>query len=481
MKRIAVLGAIAVLASMLTVRASVGRRSTGQNPSQPQTQSPNQNQNPTQNQPQTQNPNQTQHPNQNPTQSPNQNQTTTPPTTATPPATATQPPATPAPPVQEQQSGPILIGGQAPVILTRQRSLDANKPQFLQAVMLPGAGMNLFQLKAYIPGKGDIDLISTTDLATAAPLLNSLATGSQPANSTLAMGAPFFVPFAGLIRGTVSPDGKTIGTVVDGHRAWLPANWHSPDAPAEAASVNGLIGASQFRVLSQRNAADKSTVFTTLRAGNFGNQWFSNTDITIGATLKDDSLDLYVMAKNAGDVEDPLGIGFMPYFLIPSGDRLQARLTIPGDMRVLVRNHQNDFPTGRIVSVKGSAYDFTSPVGISLGNLSLDECFTDLQRGDSQKNTDEQDNDNQSSNTNNEIVQLIDPAARYGLRMRILSQHIKAIQVYAPADKNFVAIGPQFNLPDPYSRVWRGQDTGMVLLQQGRSVVWYVRLELFTP
>lgn len=474
MNRFAVLGAIAIVASTLTVRASIETRSARQNPSQSQNPSQTQNQN------QTQTPNPTQDQNQKP----NQNPTTTPPaTTAPPPATqapATQVPATPQTPVQEQQSGPILIGGEPPVILTRPRSLDASKPQFLQATILPGAGMNLFALKAYIPGKGDIDLISTTDLATAAPLLNSLETGTQSANSTLAMGAPFFVPFAGLIRGTVSPDGKTIGTAVAGRRVWLPANWHSTDAPAEAASVGGLIQTSKFRVVNQRNAPDKSTVFTTLHAGNFGNQWLSNTDITIGATLKDDSLDIYVMAKNVGDVEDPLGIGFLPYFIIPSGDRQQARLTIPGDMRALVHNHQNDFPTGRIVSVKGTSYDFTSPLGTSLGNFSLDDCFTDLQRGDNQKNTDE-DQDNQSSNTNNEIVQLIDPAARYGLRMRILSQHIKAIQVYAPADKNFVAIGPQFNLPEPNSRIWRGQDTGMVLLQQGRSAVWYVRLELFTP
>lgn len=75
----------------------------------------------------------------------------------------------------------------------------------------------------------------------------------------------------------------------------------------------------------------------------------------------------------------------------------------------------------------------------------------------------------------------MDTAAQYGLRLIILSPQIKSIQVYAPLQKNFVAIEPQFNLPDPYSKNWGDADTGMVLLQPGQSVTWRVRLELFTP
>ncbi|HEX5426114.1 MAG TPA: aldose 1-epimerase [Candidatus Acidoferrales bacterium] len=396
-----------------------------------------------------------------------QSQTTTQP--PSPPSQTTTAPAA-ATGTFQQSEGPVSIGGEPAVTLTRPRSLDAKKPQFLQAVVLPGAGMNLFQLKAYIPGKGDVDLISTADLATAATLLQ---TGDQPGNAgnaALAMGAPFLVPFAGVIRGRPSPDGKTISTIIDTHRLSLPANWHG----AEPAAVNGLILASKFQVVSQRNDANQSTIFAKLHAGSFNGQWPSETDVTVGLTLKDASLDLYVIAKNVGGQEDPLGIGLLPYFAIPSGDRKQARLTIPADMRTVVNSHLDDFPTGRIVSVNGTAYDFTSSAGTALGNFSIDDYFTDLQHGDDQDKIG-------GSNNMNEIVQLIDPAAKYGLRMRILSQHIKTIQVYAPADKDFIAIGPQFNLPDPYSRIWRGQDTGMVALQPGKSVVWYVRLELFTP
>jgi aldose 1-epimerase len=373
--------------------------------------------------------------------------------------------------VPGQQSGPVTIGGEPAVTLTRPRSLDANKPQFLQAVLLPGVGMNLFELKAYVPRKGDVDLISTTDLASAKAFLE--AGSGQFGNSISATGSAFLMPYAGPIQGALSSDGKTISAIVDGHRLLLPANWHGPGAVVEAASVNGLLLTSKFQNVTPHNGPAESTVFTKLHAGNFGGQWLSDTDVTVGATLKDASLDVYVIAKNVGDQEDPIGIGFLPYFVIPSGDRKQTRLTIPADMRVLVNNHQDDFPTGRVVSVNGTAYDFTAPEGTALGNFSLDDCFTDLQHGDNDSNY--------TATASNEIIQLVDPAAKYGLRIRVLSQHIKAIQVYAPADKDFVAVSPQFNLPDPYARIWRGQDTGMVLLQPGKSVAWYVRLELFTP
>jgi aldose 1-epimerase len=50
------------------------------------------------------------------------------------------------------------------------------------------------------------------------------------------------------------------------------------------------------------------------------------------------------------------------------------------------------------------------------------------------------------------------------LRLVTLSLQIKSTQVYAPLQKNFVALEPQFILPDPYNKNWGGADTGMVLL-----------------
>ena len=79
------------------------------------------------------------------------------------------------------------------------------------------------------------------------------------------------------------------------------------------------------------------------------------------------------------------------------------------------------------------------------------------------------------------VSEIIDPAAKFGLRLTTSSPSIKSIQVYAPPGKNFVAIEPQFNLPDPYNKNWGSVDTGMVLLQPGQSVYWRVQVGLFTP
>jgi aldose 1-epimerase len=173
-----------------------------------------------------------------------------------------------------------------------------------------------------------------------------------------------------------------------------------------------------------------------------------------------------VTTKNVGKEVLPMAIGFHPYFAIPSGDRQQVRLHVPAELRAIVNNYDDVFPTGEIVPVKGTPYDFTASAGAPLGALFMDDCFTHLIRnaqGDA-------------------VIELTDPAAHYGVRIVAISPQIKAIQVYAPPDKDFVAIEPQFNLADPYNKkIWGKRDTGMVSLQPGQSVTWHIRLELFTP
>jgi len=48
-----------------------------------------------------------------------------------------------------------------------------------------------------------------------------------------------------------------------------------------------------------------------------------------------------------------------------------------------------------------------------------------------------------------------------------------------PADGSYIAIGPQYNYPDPFGPEWdKGGSTGMVTLQPGESTKWKVRLEI---
>ena len=356
-----------------------------------------------------------------------------------------------------------LVGGEPIVVLQRPNVSDKSEPQFVSATVLPGRGMAVLQIKAYVPGKGEIDLLNSPPLPEAARLLDM---EDDPfGNQVFEMGGAILLPFANRIRGKVSADGKTITATVDGKAVTLLANWSGNEPGAEKHAIHGLMRKSQFHDIKVRNAADYSKVSAVLHAGSFDGHWLSDTDVRVGVTLDHDEFEMTVTATNVGKKPLPMGIGWHPYFVVPSGDRQQTRLHIPSQTRAVMNNYDDTFTTGQLVSAVGTPYDFSSPDGSPLGNQYLDDNFSKLDY----------------NNKEQTISELIDPKAKYGLRLVTLSQQIRSIQVYAPPTKNFVAIEPQFNLPDPYNKDWGNTDTGMVVLKPGESVSWRVRLELFTP
>jgi galactose mutarotase-like enzyme len=357
----------------------------------------------------------------------------------------------------------VLIGKEPVVTLQRPAVTDKDKPQFLQAIVMPGRGMAVLQIKAYLPGKGEIDLLNAPPLPEAEKLLN---TGDDEwGNEVFKIGGAILLPFANRIRGSVAPDGKTLTAIVDGKTVTLPANWSGNNPGAEKHAIHGLMRYSRFEHAIVRNGAQETAVDAILHAGNFDGHWLSDTDVEVETAISHDAFDMTVTAKNVGPVSLPMGIGWHPYFVLPGGDREQVRLHVPGEMRAVMNNYDDTFTTGRRVPVKGTPYDFSAADGVPLNKQYLDDNFSDLDYG-ANKTT---------------VSEIIDPAAKYGLRLITMSPHITSIQVYAPLGKNFVAIEPQFNLPDPYNRNWGNVNTGMVLLAPGQSVTWRVRLELFTP
>jgi aldose 1-epimerase len=364
----------------------------------------------------------------------------------------------------EKQATPISIGGELVVTLYRPQPANPTKPQFVQATILPGNGMNLLQLKAFLPGKGTIDVLTTMPLPDAKKYLET--DNDSFGNNSFKLGGAILLPYPNRIRGTLSQDGMTLQTTIDGHQVTLPANWKGKNPGAEVHAMHGLILSSDFKDVKHADGARESIVSGVLHAGNFGGHWLSDTDVYVQMTLRNDALDIVVTAKNVGKEPLPMAIGSHPYFSLPSGDRTQARLHVPAEKRVLVDNYDNVFPTGQIESVKSTPYDFNDAAGKPLGSMFLDECFTDLQR-DAEGRV---------------VVNVTDPAANYGVRIMAFSPDIRAIQVYSPPDKDFVAVEPQFNLSDPYNKkIWGNTDTGVVTVEPGKSVSWHVRLELFTP
>jgi len=365
--------------------------------------------------------------------------------------------------VSQKDDPQPLIGGQPAVVLHRVRTGDGTKPEFLSATVLPGRAMNLFQITAWIPGKGEIPLINSPSLQDAAKILGGPDDPYGTKNTSF--GGAFLVPFANRIVGPISNDRKTLAFTWEGHPMELDVNWKGKKVGAIPSAIHGLILAEKAEDVRVTASGDKRTVNGVIHAGDFNGHWFSKNDITITIELERDAVIATVEARNVGEKPEPVGIGWHPYFNLPSGDRRQVRLHLPGDMRAEVNNYDDVFPTGELEPVNGTPYDFTADSGAPLNSLSLDDNWSHLKK----------------ATDGSTCVEITDPAAGYGIRIGVLTPHVNTIQVYAPADKPFVAIEPQFNINDPFGAEWKGKDNGMVTLRPGQSVTWKVKLTLFHP
>jgi aldose 1-epimerase len=348
------------------------------------------------------------------------------------------------------------IGGEPVITLARQATGQGKKPEFLSVTLLPGRGMNTFQITANIPGRGEIALLDSPSLDAAAKRLTGTGR-DKDGNASFTFGGAFLVPYPNRVLGVLSADGQSITTSWRGHQLKLPANGRGPRKFA----VHGLILNARAEDLQLHKTADGQTATAVIHAGNFAGHWVSNTDLSFAIALVANAIEVTVSAKNVGTVWEPMAIGWHPYFVIPSGDRSQARLHVPALMTAVAND---GIPTGRLSPVAGKVYDFRRPRGVPLENHALDTSFSHFLRTDGAVG-----------------VSLTDPKYNYGIRVEGLSPEIKAVQVYSPEGKQFVAIEDQFNYVDPFGKEWKGMNTGVVPLRPGQSVSWRVRLELFTP
>lgn len=353
------------------------------------------------------------------------------------------------------------IGGQKLVTLTRT-AVSKTHPEFTSVTLAPGRGMELIQITANFPGKGSVNVLASPDLAKAKQMLDV----DDDANGDLGyrLGAAFLVPYPNRIRGKLSADGKTLTTSWEGHTITLPANNIGKNPGAERHAMHGLILKAKTDNISVRNIPGGQEVTGTIHAGNFNGHWLSKTDLDITIRLTAEAVDAFVTARNVGNQAEPIAIGWHPYFNLPSGDRSQVRIHIPGSQMALVDNYDNVFPTGKLKPVDGTQYDLRAPGGVPLGKNFYDDNWSHL--------------DWQNGAV---TVKVIDPAAHYGVDIIGLSPEIRTIQMYAPPPMQFVAIEDQFNFADPFGKEWGKMDTGMVTLKPGAFTKWHVRLHVFVP
>lgn len=325
------------------------------------------------------------------------------------------------------------------IVLQPRDRARHDRPTFLDATFLPSHGLSIRHARARLSGGLEVDLL----------------------HNSLSFGGAILLPFANRIRGRLEPDGRTLDANVPHRRVRLPANWSGKEPGAEKCAIHGLMYDIPIRVAE----CGPDYVVGVLDAGDFERHWPSRTFVQLTATLRSSELELSVTAQNTGREALPIGIGWHPYFAIPSGDRERARLHVPAARRARVTNYDDVFPTGELVDVAGTPYDFTAPDGAPLGVQYFDDMFVGLEK-------------TSAGYTESE---LHDPQSQYRMRLTALSRHVTAVQVYAAPGQPFVAIEPQFNWTDPFSEVWPADvNTGMVALPPDADVTWAVRWELLS-
>lgn len=359
------------------------------------------------------------------------------------------------------------IGGQKAIQLRRLQSGVGAKPEFLSVTLLPGRGMNVFQITAYLPGRGEVPLLASQSIDAAAKIMNGGPDDLQ-GNKSFSMGGALLFPFANRLLGPGTVNSKTGHHIVTvtwrGRSVPVIANWHGKQPDAPWCAMHGQMLAAKADNVSMQSDADTAAAIADYRLPANG-RWFADNDVKVTVALDRDTVTAIVTATNRGDKSEPVGIGWHPYFQLPSGSRANVRVRIPAAMRVQVNNYDDVFPTGKLLSVTGTQYDFNAMEGTPLPDTLVDDSYVDLTR-DAQGKV---------------VSEIRDLGANYGMRVTAVSPEIRAIQVYSPPDKSFVVLEPQFNYGDPFGKEWKGVDTGMVTLAPGESVTWKVQLQLFQP
>jgi aldose 1-epimerase len=359
----------------------------------------------------------------------------------------------------------VRPGGQDVVQLQRSQIAGGNGPEFLTATLLPGRGMNLLQITAYLPQKGEVNLLASPPLQEAAKILSGSGADANGAKS-LSLGAAIEMPWAGRISGLSTPDENNLSTIWHGNRFILPTDGKDSYGVAGVVAAGGLLLKQPSESVNTNVMPDGGEAQATYRPGDFDGHWPSQTEVMTTVALSGKSITMKIVARNTGNTAEPMGIGWHPRFAVLSGHRAQMMLRLPEGLRVEVKDRRSGELSGKLLPVEKTEYDFTGRTGARLGALHLDDSFVHLRT---------------SLLESGPMAELRDPDNDYGLRITAITSNIKAIRVYAPLDGSYISIEPQTNYDDPFGHQWaKDEDTGMVVLQPGQSMQWQVRLQIFS-
>jgi aldose 1-epimerase len=349
-------------------------------------------------------------------------------------------------------------GGQDPIRLSRSVTAIGRDPEFLSATLLPGRGMNVFQITAVIPGQGEIPILFSPQLNEAASVLTDTGDDAHGAASAH-LGGALLLPWVGRISGRPTDTTGILEATWNGSRLQIPAETGGGDRSVEGLMLDRASDSVRTDVVPDGQMAE-----AVYHAGSFNGALPSTVDVVVHVELTGHAVEMSVTATNTGNSPVPFGTGWRPMLAVPSGDRNNALLIIPS--KTVLEKNKRGIPTGKTLQVDDSSLDFSRVHGARLPQGSLDETYTRLQP---------------SVALDGPAAELRDSAYNVGLRITPETPNITSMRVISPAGKPWVAIQPSTNVDDPLGSEWPDAlDAGLVTLQPGKTVEFKVRLEILS-
>ncbi len=124
------------------------------------------------------------------------------------------------------------LAAQKVVTITR-KAVSTTKPEFTSVTVAPGRGMEILQITANFPGKGNVNVLASPDLAGAKKMLD--VEDDAFGNLGYRLGAAILVPYPNRIRGKLSADGKTLTTEWQWPHDHPAGQQHGPACPPPSA------------------------------------------------------------------------------------------------------------------------------------------------------------------------------------------------------------------------------------------------------
>jgi aldose 1-epimerase len=345
-------------------------------------------------------------------------------------------------------------GGLDAMVLTRTASAGDAAPEFVSATFLPGMGMTFLQITANVPGSGEVSLL-------ASPSVQAVSAGAvEPPNGFMDDHGAIELPWGGALLGAPTPLGTTVIANWLGHSIEETTDGSAQPTVAEGGTLQ-LESADGNRKEATPDGMKGVAIYRNV---NTDDRWPSKTDVTVSAQLDAKAIELVVTAKNTGDRDEPMGIGWHPRFAIGNGTRKKIQLGLPNGQVMEIEDTAKELPSGKFLEAPAEVARYEGP-GATLGESDLDAALVNLKT---------------TAPGSGPAVELRNAAAGFGVRLTALSTSIREVRVVAPAEGGYVSVGMQSNYGDPFGKEWAAKpEGGIAVLAPGQSMEWRVRLEIF--